>query len=122
MATEKIANYTEAQTAELIATYTAVPTKATVEALAVKMGKSAKSIVAKLAKEKVYISATATGAKHRVTKADMAGDIAKLTGMLAADADSLEKASVGALQDLLKQLMDLTEQVVAYRIAQAKAE
>lgn len=58
MATEKTVkpvNYTAEQTAEMVSAYTANPSKETVESLAVTMGKTVRSIVAKLSREKVYI-------------------------------------------------------------------
>ena len=51
-ATAKAVNYTAEQTAKLIADYQAGET---VEALAFAMGKSVRSIVAKLVREKVYV-------------------------------------------------------------------
>ena len=52
-------NYTVEQTAEMVSTYVAKPEKATVEALALKMGKSVRSVVAKLSREKVYVKPVA---------------------------------------------------------------
>lgn len=104
MATEKIVNYTEAQTKELVATYVAEPTKATVEAMAAKLGKTAKSIVAKLVKEGVYVSAVtakAQAGQPRRLKADVLADIAKATGLDPQTIESLEKATLPALEAVL---------------------
>ena len=51
----KAVNYTAEQTAQMVSAYTANPTRETVESLAVTLGKSVKSIVAKLSREKAYI-------------------------------------------------------------------
>ena len=55
--TEAKVNYTEAQTASMIETYKANPTRETVKALAEALGKSERSIIAKLSREKVYVKA-----------------------------------------------------------------
>lgn len=116
MATEKIVNYTEAQVTELVGAYVAEPTRATVEKFAIAFAKSTKSIVAKLAKEGVYISAVkAAGAKRDATKAELVADIAKLVG--SNDLESLEKATGPALKAVLRALTDMAEQVVAARTA-----
>ena len=53
-AKEKTVNYTPEQTAELVAAYVADSTEATVSAFAEKLGKTTRSIVAKLSREGVY--------------------------------------------------------------------
>lgn len=102
MATEKIANYTEAQVTELVTAYTAEPNKATVAVFAEKFGKSVASIVAKLAREGVYKSEAkaSTGTKAQ-TKADMVTAIAKAIGASVKDLESLEKATAPALKAVL---------------------
>jgi hypothetical protein len=116
MATEKIVNYTAAQVTELVSAYSAEPTKATVEKFAAAFAKSTKSIVAKLAKEGVYISAVkAAGAKRDATKAELVAEITKLVG--SKDLESLEKATGPALKAVLARMTDLAEQVVAARAA-----
>ena len=104
MATEKIANYTEAQVAELVATYTASPTEATVKALAEAMGKTTRSIVAKLAKEGVYQSKAKEAGKRAMLKAEMVTEIAKLVGKSEEVLESLEKATGPALMAVLAAL------------------
>ena len=51
--TEKTVNYTPEQTAELVTAYQAAPTAETVSAFAEKLGKTTRSIVAKLSREGV---------------------------------------------------------------------
>ena len=42
------ANYTEQMTSKMVATYTANPTRETVDALAKELGKNTRSVIAKL--------------------------------------------------------------------------
>ena len=48
------ANYTEQQTKEMVAQYEDAPTKETVVAIAEKLGKNTRSVIAKLSREGVY--------------------------------------------------------------------
>ena len=50
------ANYTEQMTSKMVATYTANPTRETVDALAKELGKNTRSVIAKLSREGVYIA------------------------------------------------------------------
>lgn len=109
MATEKTVNYTEAQTAELVSGYTADPTENTVKAFAAKFGKSTRSIVAKLAKEQVYVSKAREAGKREMLKAEMVSKIAKLTGKTDEQMESLEKATGPALMTVLHALEDAAE-------------
>ncbi len=106
MATEKIVNYTEAQTAELVKAFTDAPTKETVAALAEKFGKTTRSIVAKLAREGVYKSEAKASAGKGATKADTVAKIAALAGVAVKDLESLEKATAPALNTVLKALTE----------------
>lgn len=94
MTTEKIVNYTAAQTAEAVEAYLA---GATVEAIATKLGKTVRSVVAKLSREKVYV-AKAKVAGARVTKADLVAKIAAKAGVEVTALASLEKATHEALE------------------------
>jgi putative heme iron utilization protein len=104
MATEKIANYTEAQVTELVEAYKASPTDVTVKALAEKFGKSTRSIVAKLAKEQVYQSKAKEAGKRAMLKAEMVAEIATLVGKSEEVLESLEKATGPALMAVLAAL------------------
>lgn len=104
MATEKIANYTPAQVTEMVQEYVAAPTKETVQALAIKFGKTARSIVAKLAKEHVYQSKAKEAGKREMLKAEMVTEIAKLVGRSDEQLESLEKATGPALMAVLSAL------------------
>jgi putative heme iron utilization protein len=97
MASEKMVNYTAEQTAEMVQAY---QQGQTVEAIASSLGKSVRSIVAKLSREKVYVAKSKTGSS-RVTKVEMVGRIAAWVGVEAEQLASLEKASHEALEVLL---------------------
>ena len=93
----KVVNYTAEQTAQILDLYAAGET---VEAIATAVGKSARSVIAKLSREGVYkAKAKATG-EGRVTKADLVVKIAEKLGADVKALESLEKASLGALQIL----------------------
>ena len=101
-----VINYTAEQTAEMVEAYTANPTKVTVEALALKLGKTVKSIVAKLVREKVYKKAeyvTKAGEKvqHKNEYADAIGAVLKMNEN---DIDSLTKCNKTALAIIFKAL------------------
>jgi hypothetical protein len=103
MATAKTVNYTDEQTAAMIADYTANPTKATVEALAAALGKSTRSITAKLARSGVYKAkeyVSKTGEKP-VKKDELADKLSGMFGLTASEADSLTKANKTALLKIL---------------------
>lgn len=97
--TAKTVNYTPEMTAELVAGYKAAPTAETVSAFAVKFGKTAKSVVAKLSKEGVYQKkeyVSKTGAKP-IKKDSVADMIGLALGMTEAETESLTKANKTAL-------------------------
>ena len=102
-ATKKAVNYTDAQTAKMVADYVA---GATVETIATELGKTVRSVVAKLSREKVYVAkvrTTKTG--DVVVKKDATADaIAALLGLTEAEAESLTKANKTALLKVLNAL------------------
>jgi hypothetical protein len=94
--TPKAVNYTIEQTEKMVADYKA---GVTVEKIAEMLGKSTRSIVAKLSREKVYVAktyATKTGApvQKKDETADAIGLVLKLTE---AEIESLTKANKTAL-------------------------
>lgn len=115
--TPKAVNYTAEQTAALLAAYTAAPTVETVEQIAADLGKSVRSIVAKLSREGVYKKKeykTKTG--EAVIKKDEAADeIGALLGMAENDIESLTKANKNALKMIAAALKGKAE-------AEAEAE
>jgi predicted DNA binding CopG/RHH family protein len=105
MTTTTAKNYTDAQTAELIAEYTTKDTnnKTFNETFAEKFGKTTRSIVAKLSKEGVYkveVRKTKTGEKV-ITKAEL---VAQINNKLGVEMDSLVKATKADLQNLVNSL------------------
>ena len=102
-ATKKAVNYTDAQTAKMVADYVS---GATVEVIAAELGKTVRSVVAKLSREKVYVAkvrTTKTG--DVVVKKDATADaIAALLGLTEAEAESLTKANKTALLKVLNAL------------------
>ena len=92
-------NYTDEMVAKMVATYKAEPTRATVDALAMTLGKNARSIIAKLSREGVYVAqprVTKTG-EPVVRKAELLSTIEAHFGT---DLPSLVKASKADLQKL----------------------
>lgn len=104
--TAKVANYTETQTAEMVQAYVANPTAETVSLLAEMFGKSTRSIIAKLSRERradgssVYVAKTyATKAGEKPVKKDSVADaIGKILKLSEPDTDSLAKANKKALK------------------------
>lgn len=100
MTTKSVAvNYTEDQSAKMIADY---QSGVTVEMIAQELGKSVRSVIAKLSREKVYIAkvaASKTG--EAVIKKDQVADaIALLVGLSEPEAESLTKANKTALKKI----------------------
>ena len=95
--TTKTVNYSPEQTAQMVADYQA---GVTVENIAEKLGKTVRSVVAKLSREKVYVaktyvSKTGEAVVKKDTVADYIGEALKLTE---ADTESLTKANKTALK------------------------
>ncbi len=94
--TAKTVNYTPEQTAKMVADYQA---GVTVESMAEALGKSVRSVVAKLSREGVYqkkVYKTKTG--EAVVKKDAWADyIGEALGLSEADTESLTKANKTAL-------------------------
>lgn len=100
MTTETKTNYTEAQTTELVQGYQAGET---VEVLAERLGKTVRSVVAKLSREGVYVAKTKPGSL-RVTKAALTQMLESKLAMPAGSLDSLQKASHEALEALVSRV------------------
>jgi hypothetical protein len=101
--TTKAVNYTPEQTAQMVADYS---NGITVEAIAEKLGKTVRSVVAKLSREKVYIAKTyvsKTGAPvvKKDAHADAIGAILKLSEN---EIESLTKANKTALEKIFSAL------------------
>ncbi len=100
MASEKVVNYTAEQTAQMLEMY---GQGVAVEMVAEAMGRSARSVIAKLSREGVYQSKAKAKAGTRVTKADLVRKIEAAVGAEAGTLESLEKASHDALEMVARQ-------------------
>jgi hypothetical protein len=98
--TTKAVNYTPEQTATIVTGY---KSGQTVEQIAESMGKSVRSIVAKLSREGVYEKkAYKTKTGQAVVKKDELSDrLQMLVGLTEAEADSLTKANKTALTKII---------------------
>ena len=96
-------NYTPEMTAEMVEAYKASPTKATVEMLAEKFGKSIKSVVAKLSREGVYTKAEYVGktGEKPISKEELVDEIAEFLAVPADVVGDLTKANKATLSRIL---------------------
>lgn len=105
--TVKSVNYTPEQSAELVQLYNAGNGMNTTD-LAEKFGKTVKSIVAKLVREKVYVKATPTAKDGSpiAKKEDTADAIGKILKLSENDTSSLAKCNKIALNAVLSALVN----------------
>lgn len=96
--TDKNVTYTPEQTNQAVQEYQA---GTPVEAIALQLGKSVRSVIAKLAREGVYTAKDKTTGTARVTKAVMVAAIGAVVGK---ELTSLEKSSYEDLVTLYKHL------------------
>ena len=94
-------NYTPEQTEQLVQGY---KEGLTVETLALQLGKSTRSVVAKLSREGVYKAKSKTTNTARVKKADLVDVLAYRCGVPAEIFESLEKANHDVLETLVAKL------------------
>ena len=95
--TDKTVNYTPEQTAQLVEAYKA---GTSVENLATQLGRSTRSIVAKLSREGVYQAKSKTSGVARIKKADLVDEIANRCGVAPEIFESLEKANHDVLETI----------------------
>lgn len=86
--------YTAEQTTQMVAQYAQ---GVSVEFIAETLGKSVRSVIAKLSREGVYTPKAKVGATERVTKAQLIDQIAASLEVSAEKLESLEKATKEAL-------------------------
>lgn len=108
--TAKVVNYTPEQVSTMVSAYLANPAQITVDNLAEQLGKSVRSIVARLSREKredgktsVYIAksyVTKNGAKP-VRKDDLADQVGALAQLTEPETESLTKVNKTALTKIL---------------------
>lgn len=101
MATEKIVQYTPEQTQQLVEAYQAGEA---VEAIAFTLGKSVRSVIAKLSREGIYKPKAKAGAAKGVTKAQLIDLLAARLGVPSEQLESLEKATKEALEAVVQAL------------------
>ena len=103
MASKTVVNYTPEQTIAMVTDYQA---GVTVEAIAENLGKTVKSVVAKLSREKVYVKKTyTTKTGDVVVKKDAHADaIGAILGMAENEIESLTKANKTALEKIFRAL------------------
>lgn len=109
MAAEKKVNYTEAQTAAMIADYQAGQT---VEAIAEAMGKAVRSVRSKLVREGVYVAAEKTPKAKREegpTKKELMRDLEVLAPFAVEGFMNATKEAIQALIDHLQPQADESE-------------
>lgn len=97
----KTVNYTPEQTTKMVADYVA---GVTVETIATELGKTARSIIAKLSREKVYtakVYKTKTG-ETVVKKDELADKIGAMLGATEPEMESLTKVN----KTMLKKILD----------------
>lgn len=94
-------NYTPEQTTQLVTGYLA---GTPVEQLAEALGKTTRSVVAKLSREGVYQAKTRTANPARVKKAELVDQLAQKCGVAPETFESLEKANHDVLEALVARL------------------
>ena len=100
---KKTQNYTQEQTVTMVTNYQA---GVNVETIALQLGKSVRSVVAKLSREGVYVAKTyVSKTGERPQKKDLVADqIAQLVELTEAETESLTKANKTALAKILAAL------------------
>ena len=101
--TAKALNYTPEQVTKMVTEY---QSGTTVESLAETLGKSVRSVVAKLSREGVYVAKTyVSKSGEPVAKKDMVADaIGNVLGLTEAETESLTKANKTALSKIFAAL------------------
>jgi len=94
-------NYTTEQTLELVAAYQA---GTAVETIAATMGKTVRSVVAKLSREGVYVAKTRATGQARVKKSELVDRLAVACGVAPEVFESLEKANHDVLEALVARM------------------
>ena len=99
----KVVNYTPEQTMQMVADYTA---GVSVETIAQNLGKTVRSVVAKLSREKVYVAKTyVSKTGEPVVKKDAHADaIGAILRLPENDIESLTKANKSALKAIFDAL------------------
>ena len=106
MATAK--NYTDEQVSMMIEKYQANPSRETVAILAEELGKNARSVIAKLSREGVYVTQPKVTKRGEpvIKKSELVSDIAVLLNADIQNIATLEKATKVDLQNLIDLLAE----------------
>jgi len=108
MATAK--NYTDEQVSMMIEKYQANPTRDTVDTLAEELGKNARSVIAKLSREGVYVTQPRVTKRGEpiIKKSELVCEIATILGVDEEQIATLEKATKADLQNLINRLSSIS--------------
>jgi hypothetical protein len=101
MTVKTVANYTPETTLQVVEGFKAGKS---VETLATEVGKTVRSVIAKLSKEGVYKAKAKEAGKREMKKAEMVAFIAAEVGVPEETLESLEKATGPALMAVLHAL------------------
>jgi hypothetical protein len=99
-----MSNYDEETTALIIEEYLANPCRETVDRIAIRIGKSTKSVIGKLSRERVYQrnSYTTKTGENPVTKLELIATLAVEANIPIEKLEGLEKAPKPVLKTLLE--------------------
>jgi len=108
MATAK--NYTDEQVSYMVKEYQANPTRDTVDTLAEELGKNARSVIAKLSREGVYVTQPRVTKRGEpiIKKAELVSEIATILGVDEEQIATLEKATKADLNNLINRLSSIS--------------
>ena len=96
--TAKIVNYTAEQTASMVEAFA---NGVAVEAIALQVGKSVRSVIAKLSREGVYVAKSVAGKVKSATKSEMLAKVEVNLGVAAGTFASFEKGTRDSISALL---------------------
>ena len=98
MATAK--NYTDEQVSYMVKEYQANPSRETVDIFAEELGKNARSVIAKLSREGVYVTQPKVTKRGEpvIKKAELVSELCTILGIDESEIATLEKATKADLQ------------------------
>ena len=104
MATAK--NYTDEQVSYMVKEYQANPSRETVDTIAEELGKNARSVIAKLSREGVYVTQPKVTKRGEpvIKKAELVSELCTMLGIDQSEIATLEKATKADLQNLINRL------------------
>ena len=107
MATAK--NYTDEQVSYMVKEYQANPSRETVDTIAEELGKNARSVIAKLSREGVYVTQPKVTKRGEpvIKKAELVSELCTMLGIDQSEIATLEKATKADLQNLINRLSQL---------------